>query len=121
LHLIEADMKRPTQIDKDGIHYLNVVKSAKPKLRRALLLNSDSKHIDALAQCCINFLAQSFRVAPAELRKLAKYKKAIRSVADSETSSDRKREIFVQRGNGFLPLLLPAAISLLTSILLPSK
>jgi hypothetical protein len=114
LYLSLNTMKK---IDNEALHYLNVVKNARPKLRRALLKHSDKDQIDALAQCCLNFLRQTFKVTSPELAKLRRHRASIRAIADNRVARDKKRKIFVQRGAGFLPFILPAAISLLSTIL----
>jgi hypothetical protein len=104
-------------ITKEQLHYLHVLLEANPKLRKAILENSSRDQIDALSQCCLNFLHGTFKVQPEDFAKLRKNKGAIRAVANRRVKTPDRRKLFVQRGNGFLSLILPAAISLLSSIL----
>jgi hypothetical protein len=104
-------------ITKEQLHYLHVLLEANPKLRKAILQNSSSEQVDVLSQCCLNFLHGTFKVQPAEFERLRKKKGTIRNIANRRIKTLDRRKLLVQQGNGFLSLILPAAISLLSTIL----
>jgi hypothetical protein len=104
-------------ITNEQLHYLHVLLGANPKLRKAILEHSSAEQIDVLSQCCLNFLHGTFKVQPGELLQLRKRKSTIRSIANRRIKTPDRRKLLVQQGNGFLSLILPAAISLLSTIL----
>jgi hypothetical protein len=104
-------------ITNEQLHYLHVLLGANPKLRKAILEHSSAEQVDVLSQCCLNFLHGTFKVKADELKQLQKRKSTIRTIANRRVKAHDRRKLLVQQGNGFLSLILPAAISLLSTIL----
>lgn len=99
----------------ENYHQLHVLNKAKPKLRTALLKNSDNDFIDAVSECCKNFL-RSKTVSAGSLPKLEPHKAVIRKLADKKISPIKRRKLIIQKG-GFLQYLLPIVLSTLATIL----
>lgn len=96
--------------------YLRRLAQANPLQRRSLLLQSSGRKLRLISECCLNFLRESFRVPPATVTKLRPYKRVIRTLATKRSPVGERRRLLVQQG-GFLPLLIPAAISFLSHLL----
>jgi hypothetical protein len=108
-------------IVKKKLHCLHVLQTASPKLRKAILENADRDLVHAIAECCINFLYNKLNISNESVDKLRRRKNVIRSLAHSKTPISKKKKLLVQSGGGFLSLLLPAAISLIASLINSSK
>lgn len=91
-------------------HLLSLLAHAKPSQRAAILKTATSSQVKCLCEICKNVLCGN---VPVSVSKLKKYKSTIREVAQKSTNLNRKRKLLCQKG-GFLPLILPAIISLLT-------
>lgn len=104
------------KIQAADIGYLRQIARATPAKRRSLLLRSNGKLLRLLSECCLNFLRQSYTVPAATIKKLKPYKTTIRRLARSRQPVRERRRALVQKG-GFLPLLLPAAISFLANLI----
>lgn len=98
------------------IGYLRQISRARPAQRRSLLLRSKGKLLRLLSECCLNFLRQSYKVPTTSIQKLKPYKSVIRQLAKRRLPVRDRRRALVQKG-GFLPLILPAAISFLANLL----
>lgn len=71
--------------------------------------------IHTICECVHNTLNGNVRLTPKDLKKLARHKYSLRKLLSKKNLKDKK-EILIQKG-GFLNILLPSAIALLTSIL----
>ena len=88
---------------------LKLLSKCKTKLRKAILLNSDSDLIRVIRDCVYNVLKGNVKLKREENEKLDKYKSDLRKFVYERGSLARKRKFLIQKG-GFLPLLIPAAI-----------
>jgi len=59
---------------KSQLHYLHVLRDAKPKARRALLASADDNLIKAIVECAINTLNGNHKLTKEDKGKLSKYK-----------------------------------------------
>ncbi len=101
---------------KKHIHELQVLKKAKPKLRKSLLENAENSLIQCICECCYNILNGNIELTPAEKKKLRTSCSTIRYLGSNKGSLKNKREILVQKG-GFLPALIAPIIGLAASII----
>lgn len=99
-------MKRLT----NNKHILHVLKKSNPKLRKAILKNSDKELIETVCEICHNILKGNVPITTKCRSKLKKYKRDIRSLASPNIKLASKRNIVVQKG-GFLPIILEALLS----------
>lgn len=96
--------------------YLSLLSKSKSKKRRHLLIDlANTAEIKAIAECILNILSGNIRLKSNQKKKLKRYRSALRDVANKHYSTKQKKYILRQKG-GFLPALLPLAISALTSI-----
>jgi len=94
---------------------LELLKTAKPKLRKAILLNCGPDLLKSVGECALNVLRGNVRLTSCSRRKVRKHRGQLREIADKRVSIAKKRKIIVQRGGFLLPLLsavLPALASL---------
>jgi hypothetical protein len=86
------------------------------KVQRKILKNkSDCKIIVIIRDIVLNLLKGNINLTDREKNKLQKHKYTLRKLIDTNPLC-KSREIIVQKG-GFLSVLIPSAITLITSIL----
>src|SRR5215510_14799997 len=105
---------------KSNYSVLELLKSAKPKLRKAMLLNCGPDLLKSVSECALNVLRGNVKLTSCSRRKLRKHRSRLRKVADKSVSNARKRKIIVQRG-GFLLPLLSAVLPVLASLVFRSQ
>ena len=86
------------------------------KLRKAILVHSDSDLICSICECAWNILRGNVSLTPKEKSKLRKYKKHLRTLASKKVSTVRKRKV-LQTGGFLSALLAPLAGSILIPLL----
>ena len=95
---------------------LEVLESAKPKLRKGILENADSDLIRCICECCLNILSGNIELTPEEKRRLFHHKTLIRKLCSKNLPVEERRDILIQKG-GFLPALLGPIIGIVSSLL----
>jgi hypothetical protein len=101
---------------KSNYHALNVLKSAQPKLRKAIISNCNRELLNCISECILNVLNGNLKVSDCAKQKLKKHKSVHRKVADKRVTSSAKMRLIHQRGGFLLPLLtavLPTLANLL--------
>ena len=85
-----------------------VLKTASPKLRKAILKESDHELICVLAEIIVNLMEGNIKVSPQLKQKLSPYKNLFRKIRRQCAHPNKKklRKSIIQVG-GFLPFLLP--------------
>lgn len=100
---------------KDKLPDLAFLGTCNPKIRKYILENADKKLIDAIRECLHNLLKGNLPIKKNDMKTIKKHKKYIRMVA-SGNCFKKNKQILVQKG-GFLSILLPTAVQLLTTLL----
>ncbi len=96
---------------------LQVLQSAKPKLRKAILENSDRALVYAICEICDNLLRGNIPISDSHKVKLRRHRDKIRQLAQRGEGWQAKRDTLLeQTGGSFLPLLLTAVASVLPSL-----
>jgi len=101
---------------RSNYHALQVLKTADPKLRKAILANCKGELVKTLSECSLNLLRGNVKPTPCQKRILRKYRVHLRKLADKRVSLNSKNKSIVQRGGLLLPFLgavLPTIASLL--------
>lgn len=93
---------------------LSLLASCSPQQRVALLKTSSSQQIKSICEVCKNVLAGN---VPVNINKTKKYKSHIRLLASKSVPIIRKRNTLLKQKGGFLPLILPAAVSMFGSLI----
>jgi len=98
---------------RPNYHNLHVMKDARRKLRRAILANSDKELLDTVCECSLNVLQGNVKLSNCKKRKLRKFRRQLRTVADRHVPLARKKELIIQSGGFLVPLfsLVPATIA----------
>jgi hypothetical protein len=65
---------------KKNLHYLKVLHSTKPAIRRAILEKADKELIDTICECLHNILKGKLKVSPEVYRKLCRHQKDFREI-----------------------------------------
>lgn len=98
---------------KSQLHFLHVLKDAKPQARRALLISAHDDLIKAIVECAINTLNGNHKLSKEDKSKLSKYKNRLRTLINPKISFKNKRKLLIQKGGFIVPLLT----SILTSVI----
>lgn len=98
-------------------HILFALKSANSKMMKAMLKQADPRLIDTLAEISLNCLKGHVKITRKKRTLLEKYKRDLRCLSCSKRSIASKRKLLVQRGHGFLPILLGSILSGVASTL----
>ncbi len=83
--------------------------------RNKLIDLASNDEVKAVCEVISNILNGNIKLASSNIKKLQKYKRILRLLADRKTSAKDRKKTLKQTG-GFLSVILPAALSLLTSI-----
>jgi hypothetical protein len=108
---------------KRNLTFLDLLVKAKKRQRDALINTATSDQLQCICDCATNILNENIPLTECEIKKLLRFQKHIRYIANSEDRIGNKK-VVIQKG-GFLPILLTpilsAAASLLTETLLSKK
>lgn len=97
---------------------LYALQSAKPKLFKSIIENSDPSLILAICEIIHNILKGNVRLNNHTRNKLKRYKKVLRCIACPKQSISSKRRIIKQKGGGaILPIIIGSVLSGLVSSL----
>jgi hypothetical protein len=97
--------------------FLSLLSKSKSKKRRDQLIDLATKNeICAIIECVYNFLKGRVKHSHDQKQKLARYKNALRKVAQHKGSVKNSKQIIKQEG-GFLPALIPLALGAIGKIL----
>ena len=93
-----------------NFHALRVLKTATPKLRKAIVSNCDRELVHSICECVLNLLNSNVMLSDCVTRKLREHRVVLRKVAYRRVPLSGKKKFIVQRG-GFLQALLGAVLS----------
>lgn len=102
---------------KSQIGLLQALKTASPKLIKAILKNTDSKLIDAFSEISYNYMRGNVKCGDSHMKKLRKFKKTIRKLGAESKKNTNKRKILLQSGGSFVRLLLSPILTELAGYL----
>lgn len=95
-------------------HFLQILAHSHPTQKRALLKTANNGQLESLCEICLNVLKGNI---PVNKYKLKKYKNTLRTLAKKSFSMQKKRKLLLNQSGGFLPVIAPAILSALGSIL----
>lgn len=90
----------------------------KPKYRRILLKACQEEEINFICECIHNVLQGKIPLHPQEKSKLGKYKNILRTLLRKGRKHMTRKNIIIQKGGSFLPIILGAVLSTLVNSLL---
>ena len=100
---------------KNNFEKLNLLANCSKKIKDSLIRKGEKDLILSLNECVINTLNGNIALAPKEKFKLKKFKYSLRKLLKNK-SIQKKKKILIQEG-GFLQILLPSAITLISALL----
>lgn len=103
---------------KGNLSYLQVLAKCKPKIRKVIIEHGPADVLTCVCECCYNLLKGTVPLTPSQKRRLSRYKKHLRKLADKKVSRVKKRQILNQKGGNLLTALLPPVLSVLGSLLI---
>ena len=98
---------------KKNHHFLYMLAKAAPAQKRALLRTANNSQVSALCEICLNILAGYL---PINIKRLKRYKDAIRKLSKRSISIRKKKSLLVNQSGGFLPALAPVILSALAGV-----
>ena len=92
----------------------DISQSKNPKL---VLQKCPKSIIKLLCECILNVIRGNVPLTKSQKSKLSPYKQSLRKLSNKKIPLYKKRKVLVQKGDGFLSILLPAAISIISSLI----
>jgi hypothetical protein len=83
---------------KSNFNTLQPRKDAKPKLRKAIIVNCTPELLKCICECVVNALKGNVNLSSCAKRRIQKHKGQLRKVANKSISLAKKKRIIVQRG-----------------------
>jgi hypothetical protein len=99
-----------SQLMKKCESELTILAKANDAQRRKILKNSKKCLIKAISEIVLNCLLGNIPMNECRRNKLKIYKNLLKKLANRTTSLDFKRKLILQKGSGFLSILLPVAL-----------
>lgn len=88
-----------------------------PEQIKTLLKFSDLKLIKCICECALNTLNGNISLNTKQKKGLTKHRTILRKLAENQGTWKKKKNLIIQRGGGFLPLLLaPILGSILSNV-----
>lgn len=101
---------------KKQLQQLELIHRCPKKLKKELISRLPKECIKTICECTLNLLKGNVPLTKQQKKNLQKYKSTLRDIADKKKSLFVKRKLIIQKG-GFLPILIPTVISVLTKII----
>lgn len=102
----------------DNLHYLKVLASANPVVRKVILGTAKRDLIHCLSECAYNTLYnKNINLSRKRCLALRKHKCTLQKLSIKKISAQKKKKLLIHKGNGFLPILLPPLLSFLATVL----
>jgi len=90
---------------RSNYHHLQVLNTAKPQLRRAIIKNCSGELVKTISECVLNMLLVNLQLTACQKKRLQKFKSPLRALADKRVSISSKKRLLNQRGGVLVPLL----------------
>lgn len=99
------------------IPLLEKLNKANPKKRSKMLGDCSPEVVRLISEAVFNILKGNMKLTDHHYKKLSPYKRTLLFLAKKKKSLDAKRAHLKKGGAAILPILLPAVISLVSSLL----
>ena len=96
-------------------HHLKFLSVCDNKTCKQVIHSSDKDLVKCICECALNILQGNIPISQKEKSKLQKHKSDLRSLASDKPLTEKKR--IIQKGNGFLPMLLGPLLAALGPLL----
>ena len=104
-------------LNEQQVRQLEVLCVCPHHKRKHLLKIVPNSCIKAISECCHNLLCGNIKISKGQKKTLTPYKTVLRTLAQKRVPLSKKRDLLVQKGNGILSILIPAAITAISSLL----
>lgn len=91
---------------KTHLPLLKLLQNSSPERRYNIVRHSDLDFINTINECIHNALNGNIPLKKSEISKLEQFKKIFRRIFQSDGGLKKKRELTLQSGGVFLPVLL---------------
>ena len=98
-----------------NLNTLKTLSCCRKRIKDNLIKRGKKDLINSVCECVLNTLNGKIKLTKKDTIKLSKFKYSLRKLLKKKSQKDKKK-IIIQEG-GFLQILLPSAIALITSIL----
>lgn len=103
-------------LSKADVQKLRLFTVCPPNFRKDFLKKLSNRTVKCISECCYNTLKGNVKLNQSQKKKLKRHKQVIRTLASKNLPLYKKKKILVQKG-GFLNVLIPAALTVLTSLI----
>lgn len=103
-------------LTKQHVQLLRMIQHCPKKVLKDLLSKCGKNGIKAICEVCMNTLKGNVPLTPTQKQTLHQHKNTLRALSRKKTPLYKKRKLLIQKG-GFLGVLIPAALSVLTTLL----
>lgn len=93
--------------------FLEYYLEADKQRRKSLILGAKKDQIDCLCEATLNVINTNVPVSTAVKSQLCRHKKHLNRIAYQKEGLKTKKKILLQKGEGFLPLILSTVLPLL--------
>ena len=103
---------------KRNSDFLKALRKCTPAQPKAILETTHDDLLETLRECCMNVYLKTIKVSPRVLKRLAPFKEELRFLADNRNPLNQRKEVLLQKGEGFLPLILAPIVEQLAGLLI---
>ena len=100
---------------KRALPLFRVLVDATPKLKKAIIKHAPTDLVTAISEIVLNLIKGVIKLTADQKKRLSQYKKELLALAKKKVPLGKKRKILVQKGGGVVSILVPLALSLLSS------
>lgn len=90
---------------------LEVLTKVNSASRKEIIKSCDLKLTEAIVECIFNVLRKNIQLEKSHINKLRKHKKTLRQLANPKQRLNKKKNLMIQSGGSFLPLILAPIVS----------
>lgn len=101
-----------------NLSVLDKLAKAKPAERKKILESATLQLIKSIVECIENVLKGIIKLKAECIKRLKRHKKVLRRIYSAGKKLKQKKELIIQSGGSFLPLLLTPIISVLADKLM---
>ncbi|GBM86815.1 hypothetical protein AVEN_47492-1 [Araneus ventricosus] len=102
-------------LSKEQLQQLELINICPQKFRKEILKRINEEGIKAICECCLNVLHGNIPLTEKQKGSLSKHKRTLRTLAERKVALSKKRKLVLQKG-GFLNILIPTALSVLSEL-----
>ena len=105
----------------ENLDFLKLFCNCSKKMHSNLINGANQENIFSLCECILNCLNGNVTLNDPEKNQLKKYKKYLRLITKKKLGLKIRKQLLIQKGSGFLPLIIPPVIAVVTDFLTRSK